>query len=626
MRRLLYGLVLCTAILAGCSSEEKKVEEKKSAAVKEQAEEIKLTTFTEEAWLREALPEKSVLYLRLPNPWFYFTGLDNGFKYAQQNEGHVQQLEVIRQGINERIGSQVGPAMEPVVSTLLKHTVAPLELAALTNEANPAAPIVMLATKLDFETIESFQDNLNGLLTLNRMIENTDPTDANGHGSFLLPDVMTTVVYRFNPGTKEFLMVAGSGIDQQSLNAAMDGVKPVSSHPMYALENTIDTSKQGLFGYVDAKTVLPMMEGLIPPNAQLGLSMSGLAQMNALAFGYGTSRGKSRLKVIVDMPNVGFRAYLPLANNSLNFNARGNIDSLGVVSLPTAAQFNIIESTIVSATGPDPDYEAFKQLFKEKTGLELGQILDIIGPEVAYFSDEISDFIAVRLRNPEQFSELIKKAVDMGWLQYDEYTKNNTTIKHVALSFHNSLGAVGPLQKSVENDMFLSVFLNLFGSIGSHYYYIEEDGYIIAANIPQPLVERSLRNDTVSVNNWLASSQKHDMNSAILGFTASKDDISRDYYYHYLALLRALADISGAEVDFFAFPHAGQLKFADQGSVGVSLESGVDHLALEVNFEESLADMFYVGGTYESVAVVGIMAAIAIPQFEKYRERAAQQH
>lgn len=625
MRQLIYGLILFIAILSGCSSDEKKIEEEnaKTASVKEQAPDIKLAEFTESAWLRKALPEKTVVYLRLPTPWFYFTGIENGFKYAQQNEYHVKQLKTIPQGINSKIVSQLGPAIQPIASILLKHLISPVELATVMNEINPTAPIIVLATKLDFETTGDFHQYLSGLLELNPMIQETETTDANGYGSFMASAVMSTSVYRFDSDTKELLIVTGTGVDKDSLQSILTGIKPIPSHPMYALESKIDTSEKGLFGYIDTKRILQAIQGMIPMNAQVGLSMSGFDKMNALAFGYGASQGKSRLKVIVDMPNTGFRSYLPSPSNSFDFSARGSIDSLGVLALPTQEQFNNIESIILSTRGPVPGYTSFKQEFKAQTGVELGKIFDVIGPEVVYFSDEISDFLAVHLNNPELFGQLIQKAVEADLIKLDEYKQNNVTIKHIVIPSSNSQG-LGGLKEAFKDKPFLPVFLGLVEKVDTHYYWIEEDGYIILANIPQPLIERALRDNKVSVKSWLADSQKHDMSSSILGFTMSKKNISRNYYYHYLQLLRALADISGSEIDFFAFPHAGELGFAEQGSIGISFDSNENYLAFEVNFEESPLDLFYAGGTYQTVAVAGILAAIAIPQFEAYRERAKQ--
>ncbi len=625
MSKLVFGLIVFMVLLTGCSPEEKKTgENNTSAPVEEKAPEIKLATFTENAWLRNALPEKTVMYLRIPNPWYYFTGIENGFKYAQQNEQHVQQLEAIRKGLNERIMSQLEPEMQPATSLFLKQMISPLEVAVLMDKDSPLAPVIVEAMKLDFESLDSFYENLHALLALEDIVEEIDPIDTNGHGAFVFPDTMNTCVYRFDPNTKEFLVAISSGVDKDSLHSILTGIKPISSHPMYDFERRIDTSKKGVFGYIDTKSLLPMIQNMIPPRAQISLNMSGLDQMNVLAFGYGDSQGKSRLKVIADMPNIGFRSYLPSVNNSFDFSARGSIDSLGLLSLPTKIQFNNIESIILSMSGYAPGYISLKQEFKAKTGIELGEIFDMIGPEVVYFSDEINDFTAVRLRNSEQFNQLIKKAADAGSIKYDEHKTGNLTIKHVVVPFADSLGIYDSLREESRNNPSLALFLSLLEKVDNHNYWVEENGFIIMANIPQPLIERAQRDDMVGVQSWLTDSQKQDMTNSLLAFTMNKKDLSRDYYYHYLQLLQILVDMSDSEIDFFALPHAGELKFAEHGSIGVSLESNEKYLALEASFEESPLDMFYAGGAYETAAVVGIMAAVAIPQFVEYKKRAEQ--
>ncbi len=609
MRHFLILPLILMIFISSCSQEDKDQTENKTQP--KPHPELKLAEFNSKAWLRKELPQDALVYLRAPNLWFLVPGLDNGFKYAQGNEQHVKQLQLIQKGLYENLISKMQQTTRPLAELLVKHMAGPLELAVLNNPDTPTMPNLLLATTLEFKQAANFTKSLEELIEQQPMLQLSQKTDANGQGLLTITPMGINALYQFDQKTGRLTMITGMASDKSQLQSLLTQVKPSQTHVMYKTEEKIDASGKGLFGFINTKAILPIAQKMLPPEMMAGLQMSGADKLNALAFGYGSSNSKTRLKILADMPVAGFRAYLPTANNNLDINARGEISAVAVLALPTEVEFKRIESTIIMMNGAAPEYTKSKLEFKTNTGFSIEQILGMIGPEVVYFSDDISDFLAIRLANQQQFSQLLKSAADKGWIEYNDYQKNGLTIKHVATQLMSSSNATDAMLAEHP------IIAEMLSNIKSHYYWVEEDGYLISSGIPQPLIERHQRKDITSVKNWLVNSQKQDLSSAFLGYTTSQLNISRKSYYVYLQILNALADMSGADVDAFALPHAGQVGFGDKGSIGFNLDFDEQYLALEFNFEQSLFDALY-GNIYQSAAVVGILAAVAMPAYQDY--------
>ncbi|WP_163836287.1 pilin [Spartinivicinus ruber] len=551
--------------------------------------------------------------------WFLFANVESGFKYAQGNEQHVAQLKAIQQGLYQNLIDKMEDAVKPIASLLIKHINGPFEAAVLNNPDNTMMPYVVVATKLDFKQVSDFEASFTQLLQQQPMLQIIDKINAEGNGSIQFAPMGVNGQFQFNAQTGRFQLVAAMGAQPEKLKNILNSLVPVKDHPMYAVEAKTDSSGKGLFGYINAKLILPIALKTMKPEQLTVLKMSGFDSVNSLAFGYGTSTDKTRLKIIAEMPVAGFRAYLPSVKNSFDLSARGEIDSIGILSLPTEAQYRQIEATATMMKGSSPGYFKAKEEFKKLSGYSIEQLLSIFGPEVIYFSDAVSDFVAIRLSKPEQFKQLISNAQQKEWLNYQEYKKNGLTIKHITTPFTPPFMSFGDITESITKDSPLLKQISV--QIKSHYYWIEDNGYMIISAVPQPLVERISRKDITSIGEWLTKSQKHDLSSAFLGYSTSKLKLSRTSYHVYLQLINMLADISDAQVDIFSLPHAGQLSFADKGSLGVNLDFNENYLALEFLFEQSMLDLLYVSD-YNSVAMIGILAAVAIPAYQDYTVRA----
>jgi hypothetical protein len=245
----------------------------------------------------------------------------------------------------------------------------------------------------------------------------------------------------------------------------------------------------------------------------------------------------------------------------------------------------------------------------------LDELLTLLGPEMLYFSDQVSEFSAIKVNDEVKLNALLIR------LQ---------TNKLITLSEHQSQGAViyqavsnGEMMNGLYETMFKDVpqLAETLAKVKSRSYWIVEDGYLIFSSIPQPLIERSLYQDKQSINTWLSKHQKQNLSGSLLAYSTTIDNLSRNSYHIYLAVLQFIADVSDAEFNIFELPLATELAFAEQGTVGVQLDLADPFLALEFTFEQSAFDVFY-GGAYQTTAVIGILAAVALPAYKDYTDRA----
>jgi hypothetical protein len=154
--------------------------------------------------------------------------------------------------------------------------------------------------------------------------------------------------------------------------------------------------------------------------------------------------------------------------------------------------------------------------------------------------------------------------------------------------------------------------MKLVSKFKTNIYWMEEDGYLILAAIPQLLIERQQCLKRVPIQQWLKQKQRQDVQSSLLAISTTTEITPRGLYYGYLNLLNFVADLADADIDMFALPTVAALNLPNtKGTYGLQLDFAESGLALELTFENNPLEFIGAGG----VAVAGILAAVAIPGF-----------
>mgnify|MGYP000141426215 FL=1 len=601
LKKVLVASLVWGLILTGCSESEKKSVAKPS---------FKVESLTKSGWLYGSLPENTVAYARVPNPWSGFSAKDDSFKYALGNEKHVKAVKQIQQGVQDNVISKLEDEVKPLAQFYVEHTKGPVEVAFVSQNGQP---VVFMATRLDYSDDNSFNAAFSELV---KAIPNASvmpqENETQGIVSF---GPGAAVYYHYDSSEQQFLLISGMGTSVTSLENAASSIKPNQKHEMLKLEQEIDSSHEGLFVWASPKNAMPFMQMGMNPQQLAKLKEFSIDKAEGLAFGYGVSGGKTRLKLLVDMPIDDQNRYLPAVSNDITIQSVGTPKWASVISIPTAEQTKkLINKLHQEGIDGVKSWEAINQNTQRELGSSIETLLNTFGPEVVIFKDRVGIFAAVTY-TPSDVAALMKKAQETATVDYKTYQQGNTEIHHLAMSpIGDGLGVNSSDGSEFGPTLLRNYRENVFWTI--------EGDQVIFASVPQLLLERQERGADTSIVDWFKAEQGYNPEGTLLGFSSSVEDLSRSSYHYYLELLMILSDLSGAEVDLLSFPTANQLGFPEKGAISFGLRSDKSILGLEFAFENGGTDLLHGLGSTSSIAVIGILAAVAIPAYQDYTVRA----
>ena len=353
------------------------------------------------------------------------------------------------------------------------------------------------------------------------------------------------------------------------------------------------------------------------------LAMMGVSAMKNIAMGAGTSNGINRLKYVVEMPVTGFRSYMPIIKDSPNFDVMGKTKMVAVVGLPSRADFVSIENTmaLVVQSKDMKEYFKVKKEFSKTLGFSFEDIFDFFGQDISYVSDEAGSYVAIRLNEAEKFKTTLANSVETLGLEYNQREINGHTYHHLKIPSFYAKYIEDEADKN-ESAISNNKLLNRLFSVPSHFYWEQEGDYLILANIPQTLIDRHYVKTKTPVKKWLTKQQKMDPDGALLMVSMQNKGTAKKMYRMHLGLLNYLADFSNKPIDMFAFATPQEAKIPNDSRYGFKVSSTENQLAFELNYENNPYEFLLSGGTFESVAVLGILSSIALPAYDDYTVRA----
>ncbi|OAD21960.1 hypothetical protein THIOM_002259, partial [Candidatus Thiomargarita nelsonii] len=276
----------------------------------------------------------------------------------------------------------------------------------------------------------------------------------------------------------DFDIAANQEIFQQTLSRLV----PVKQHPMYEMENRVDSSHQGFFNWVNLEKILPLFQLAIPPQVASNWQKWGLLNSRAVALGWGATEGKGRFSIMIDAPIAGYREFFPPISNNLSITASGKPGTVISLSIPVREWFKAFEK--FAQTNVDQkkleEYKTVKEEMKKEMGFSLEEALSTFGPEILFFTDEVGGFVAVKIGNEELVSKILTILVDKYKLDYKTRQINGKTYHYLVKPAELRLSEFSPEELLVLRVFVQFSFSNFFNS---HFYWVEDEGYLIFAGL-----------------------------------------------------------------------------------------------------------------------------------------------
>ena len=602
MTAIRLAVLLLLSLLLACGREAGD-----TSSVPLASESAQATAFGSGPWLRDRLPPDTIAYLRLPSPWRSALGPAGKTNDRMfQSQAWVDAVARMRADMGKDPLS--GEAAIPLTG-LLHRLGSPVEVAVVAagRIASPAAN-VYATLALDYADAAALGK------VLGEAMGGTAVTfDAEGFAS--VPDAGAPVFLHFDAASKRLSVLGGMFANLDSLKSLRKTIAEAKVEPRaeLGLEREIDAHGDGLVIWADVEAMRPLLSAGVTDDAARQL----LDQTKRIAFGWGSVDGHGRLGLRAEISGAAWAAYLPQSPRKLDLKASGRARMLLSAGWFTSADIARIETAIKQDAALAKSWAEANAKFSEISGLQIADVFAAFGPDVAAFADDAGEFMAIRIADAAALQKLLA-ALD------DKFKAQHSIVEHAGQKVHHlrlpSILEIGrTLGKDAEKpDDALAA--KIYARVGSHLYWIEEDGWLVLAGVPQPLMDRLALGADQPLDAFLRAAGGDP--TALLGGAAVVNDAARRTYHAWLGALASIADLGGVNVDLMALPTARQLGLPSETALGANLQVTPTRLQIDLNYAQH--PMEWIGGSdgLTVVAVGGILAAIAIPAYQDFTVRA----
>ncbi len=592
MKFRVFLAMAATLVAAGCSSlSDKPAAPSRSAAWSDST--------TQPASLVAHLPEDTLLYARIPSLMaFIGAPKPNAMGTLLNSDANEAALKQIFAGTRNEL-SALGQEGK-LVNLFLERLRSPLEVAVrLPKGAGMTASEIYASARLDFDSREDFQQQLTELTKFGPGVRLHSLATEDTAGFMSLG--MLPAYYQFNAENQRFTMVAGFSVSSDLLAKIDTGTAPANpEHPALTHQADMEDSGYGLYVWANAQAALPQITPFIPQHQLAELRDSGLLSVEEIAFAIGTAQGKGQISAYASGTEGAFwEMALPPAEAS-RLTTLGQPEVLFTLALPGAEWMDQILALLDEDTATlDAELRPY--------GMSVGSILEGINGRISGVRDAAGRYSALEPKDPAAFAKLIDQLAKTKWLTVTASEYQGKTIEH----WHIPTADFMPMEQMPGGDM-------ISRSQNTHIWALRTDDMWLLAPIPQVLMARIDLDPDFKVSSWLADQHEPDTERSLVLMGSFEHRVQTNYHF-YLEFLQALGETMNSPVDLMTFPPAYAQAIPDTSTASLSMTYQNNAVRLALGYENHPLDSF--GGSMAALATLGIISAVAIPQYQEYLEQ-----
>ena len=611
MRFKTLCLMACLVVAAGCEQDNN-------------PQQLLLTverhlTYDNQAWLRDHLPDQTLVYMNLPTLWNYlFDAKQDVLHSTQVSAVHQQHSERIIAGVQTNYLSLIPAEYRGWAELLLVHQDAPVELVLINYAEAALMPNVAVATRLKDMDTTRLLAQINQLLALMAPGTELAQLDQQAVWSFKINAIQTWL--RFDEDSGQLLVLGGMGANEKRLKALWSDPAGESLKAIRQLDMEADPSGLNFKIWSAPGRIYRLAGAFVPPEDHQKITHMGLDQIDFAWLGSESAGGQAALSAHILMPETGFRLVLPRAEQWFDVKLSGVPDSVLQLTMPTKEQVEQGMHYLKTdqwnwSEGAKKDLAYFSD-FQRLMGFSITDMLAAYEQQFYLVKDQAGTWMAVKIKDRALFDQLDAQSNAALGIEPVERELSGARIHEAHFSLWQKLFLSSTQAAATPNAAQVQQFLGLFKD---HMYWYIEDEVIYFSSVPQVLAEKQRSTPGVMLSDWLSANQGTDWSGAILAYGRDIKGLPRDIYHQYLKTLQVLADLAQVEVDLFTFPTASELNLPASGRVNLTLSSDADKLSVRFAYEHSFAESLVNGdGGLALLAATGVLVAIAVPAYHDY--------
>ena len=563
--------------------------------------------YSDDAWLRERLPADSIVYVRIPSPWRMALG--PGGKDSDrmfQSQAWVDAAAKVRAAFTQ--DKLIGDAAQPIAG-LLYRLGTPVELVVTADGrmASPAA-LVYATARFDYADAATLGKAIAAQLGDDAQLA----FDADGFAS--LPTPGAPVFLHFDAASGRLSLLGGMFANLDSLKKVRAEIAAAKVEPRaeLALERRIDAAGHGFVVWADVEALRPVLGAAVTDDVGKLL----LAQTKRVAFGWGAVDGRGKAGLHAEISGASWAQWLPQSPRKLDLKGSGRTRWLMRLAIPTGEDLARIGQSFAKDSDAAKGWAEVEAKSLELTGFKLVDWLAPFGPDLAVVSDDAGDYLALRLRDAAAWQRMQTMLVDKLKAQVKP-TARGEGLHHIRLPSAVEMGGLfGDTPAEIQDNLALQVY----GRLGTHLYWIEQDGWLLLSGVPQPLIDRLALGASEPLDARLRAAGADP--ESLMAVSGVAQDASRQIYYAWVGMLASIAELGGADIDLTTLPTARELALPEQSAISASLQLSAERLSLEMGYDQHALEWLAGNNGLAVVAVGGVLAAIAIPAYQDFTVRA----